>query len=526
LAAALRRIDMTTFITIGTITLTDQWQYTDVVVSSYFRLTHVSKPLDTDGVEQSSNAAIAQVNLANQIFSQQVFSYQEDPERLIIEPPITLDVRKMGLKLLPNQLPWTVKVEVLNIVNGTLVLDPTDFPGGIGPKGDKGDTGAAGPQGPKGDTGDAGATGTPGQKGDTGTAGPQGPTGDKGNTGAVGPQGSKGDEGGTGTPGLQGPKGDVGADGAAGLPGPRGDVGADGAAGLPGPRGDQGDAGPAGRTGNTGDTGATGATGATGLKGDTGDTGATGAAGPQGLKGDTGNAGTTGATGATGLKGDTGNAGATGATGATGLKGDTGNTGATGAAGPQGLKGDTGNTGATGAAGPQGLKGDTGSPPTPFFARTAAEVTFSNVTGDNALVTTQLPVLAVGDSFEIDAWGRAFNNTGGNVNCTWKLNLDTSTVLTTGTIANTTATTPKRWFFRAVATVVSATQVRVVGTFFLTTAATDSVQMLGAGSNFQGDSGNIAYDSTAPRALNLIASMGTANANAQMTIRGAVVRKL
>ena len=53
-------------------------------------------------------------------------------------------------------------------------------------KGEKGDTGATGPQGPKGEKGDAGATG------------PQGPKGEKGDTGATGPQGEKGEKGDTG----------------------------------------------------------------------------------------------------------------------------------------------------------------------------------------------------------------------------------------------------------------------------------------------------------------------------------------
>lgn len=51
------------------------------------------------------------------------------------------------------------------------------------PKGDKGDTGATGPQGPKGDTGETGATGPQGPKGDTGETGPKG---DKGDTGDIG----------------------------------------------------------------------------------------------------------------------------------------------------------------------------------------------------------------------------------------------------------------------------------------------------------------------------------------------------
>lgn len=65
------------------------------------------------------------------------------------------------------------------------------------PKGEQGQTGAAGPQGPKGETG---ATGPQGPKGDIGATGPQGP---KGDIGATGPQGPKGDTG------AQGPGTDV-----------------------------------------------------------------------------------------------------------------------------------------------------------------------------------------------------------------------------------------------------------------------------------------------------------------------------
>lgn len=47
----------------------------------------------------------------------------------------------------------------------------------MGPKGDTGATGSAGPQGLKGDTGATGATGVQGLKGDTGPAGATGPQG-------------------------------------------------------------------------------------------------------------------------------------------------------------------------------------------------------------------------------------------------------------------------------------------------------------------------------------------------------------
>jgi hypothetical protein len=94
-----------------------------------------------------------------------------------------------------------------------------------GAKGDKGDTGAAGPQGLKGDKGDTGAVGLQGIKGDKG---------DKGDTGAVGLQGLKGDKG---------DKGDTGAVGLQGIKGDKGDAGAVGLQGLKGDKGDKGDRG-------------------------------------------------------------------------------------------------------------------------------------------------------------------------------------------------------------------------------------------------------------------------------------------
>ena len=89
-------------------------------------------------------------------------------------------------------------------------------------KGEKGDTGAQGPQGLKGEKGDTGATGPKGpkgDKGDTGEQGPQGLKGEKGDTGATGPKGDKGD---TGATGPKGDKGDTGAQG------PQGEKGSDG----------------------------------------------------------------------------------------------------------------------------------------------------------------------------------------------------------------------------------------------------------------------------------------------------------
>ena len=263
-------------------------------------------------------------------------------------------------------------------------------------KGEKGDTGARGPQGEKGDagaTGPQGATGPRGPQGEIGAAftydmftaaqlaalkgekGDKGATGPKGDPGEQGPQGEKGDAGATGPQGATGPRGPQGETGAAftydmftaaqlvALKGEKGDTGATG------PKGDPGEQGP---QGEKGDTGATGPQGATGPRGPQGETGAAftydmfTAAQLAALKGEKGDKG------ATGPQGDKG---ATGATGPQGPQGDKGATGATGPQGPQGEKG------ATGPRGPQGSKGDPGTVTVTTLTVTDSSSSLKNVTG-------------------------------------------------------------------------------------------------------------------------------------------------
>ena len=102
-----------------------------------------------------------------------------------------------------------------------------------GPQGEKGDTGATGPEGPQG------------EKGDTGATGPEGPQGEKGETGATGPEGPQGEQG------PEGPQGEQGPEGPQGPKGETGETGATGPEGPQGPKGDTGATGPAGADGYT-----------------------------------------------------------------------------------------------------------------------------------------------------------------------------------------------------------------------------------------------------------------------------------
>ena len=184
--------------------------------------------------------------------------------------------------------------------------------------------------------------------------------GEKGDTGARGPQGEKGDAGATGPQGATGPRGPQGETGAAftydmftaaqlvALKGEKGDTGATG------PKGDPGEQGPQGE------------------KGDTGATGPQGATGPRGPQGETGAAFTYDmftAAQLAALKGEKGDKGATGP------QGDKGATGATGPQGPQGEKG------ATGPRGPQGSKGDPGTVTVTTLTVTDSSSSLKNVTG-------------------------------------------------------------------------------------------------------------------------------------------------
>ena len=88
---------------------------------------------------------------------------------------------KANFDLIVDALNGDFKASQVKFTDGKTFQQKLDEGTLKGEKGDKGDTGAAGPKGDTGEQGPAGAAGSKGEKGDTGA---QGPAGAKGETGA------------------------------------------------------------------------------------------------------------------------------------------------------------------------------------------------------------------------------------------------------------------------------------------------------------------------------------------------------
>lgn len=91
------------------------------------------------------------------------------------------------------------KTGVIRVASKCTKTERKTILGGVGAKGDKGNTGDVGAKGEAGATGDVGAIGATGSTGSNGTNGATGATGATGLTGATGAQGSQGFTGATGS---------------------------------------------------------------------------------------------------------------------------------------------------------------------------------------------------------------------------------------------------------------------------------------------------------------------------------------
>ncbi len=142
-----------------------------------------------------------------------------------------ISVTLVGNVALPGDLPITGNAGQAYIVTSTgnlyfwntTITAWADIGPIVGPRGDRGETGAqgiqgnVGPQGEQGIQGNVGPQGSQGAQGIQGNVGPQGAQGIQGNVGPQGPQGEQGIQGNVGPQGEQGIQGD---------PGPQGEPGA------------------------------------------------------------------------------------------------------------------------------------------------------------------------------------------------------------------------------------------------------------------------------------------------------------
>lgn len=258
-----------------------------------------------------------------------------------------------------------------------------------------------------------------GEKGDTGATGPQGKPGERGpqgNTGPQGPQGETGPQGPTGPAGPEGPKGATGPAGPEGAPGKDGSPGKDGANGAPGQDGFS----PSASVAET-------STGATITITDK--TGTTTAEIKNGKDGAPGKAGTNGKDGAPGADGTT-------FTPSVSAAGDLSWTNDGGKANPapvnlKGPQGETGPQGPTGATGPQGAPGKDYTLTAADKTEIAAEVIAGGVEAQLGPVPLPAPAsAAVGQIVKVkavDAAGKITQTeavdlpTGGGSSDTWEL---------------------------------------------------------------------------------------------------------
>ena len=154
---------------------------------------------------------------------------------------------------------------------------------------------------------------------------------------------------------------------------------------------------------------------------------------------------------------------------------------------------------------------------------------FANDTAENTFFTYTVPANSsvIGDVYRLTAWGRGLNNTGGNVGFTFRLKIGTTVLHQTPAITWNTSTLQRAWRVTWEMVIETTSAQRSFATLLVTATGVDgggwaafgtSETMLGFGSAAVALSSN--------RDLLLTIQMDTANANAQIDCRGAVLEKL
>lgn len=112
------------WIEVGTITLSDEWQTTDLVGGSYFKLSHLSTPPARQGYPPISKALIAQQDKDGVLYNIKTITWLDREEVITMDVPTYLvnvpeffveiddlgESYRLALKLLPSFAPWSLKI--------------------------------------------------------------------------------------------------------------------------------------------------------------------------------------------------------------------------------------------------------------------------------------------------------------------------------------------------------------------------------------------------------------------------------
>lgn len=155
-----------------------------------------------------------------------------------------------------------------------------------------------------------------------------------------------------------------------------------------------------------------------------------------------------------------------------------------------------------------------------------SEVTFDTSTAENTLTTLAIPTwVGAGDLVRVSLIAEFLNNTGANVNFTYRFKIGSTTVIDTGALVIGTSSSSRKTKFEFLTTVVSSSSQRSMLTML--TAA-------GAGATLSTSASVLLYgasteDTTVSKNVVVTAQMGTSSANASVTAHAAtleVVRAL
>lgn len=161
------------------------------------------------------------------------------------------------------------------------------------------------------------------------------------------------------------------------------------------------------------------------------------------------------------------------------------------------------------------------------LAEVHADAAFSNTAAEQTLASLALAAGAVkaGDRLQFEASGEAVNSSGGSVNYMFAFKLGATTLIS-GQGGLGTAASHRFWVARY-ELVIESLSVQNASGFVLVGTGTAGTQSLSTSNVLgPGGSGDAAEDLTAAKNVVLTCTMGTADANASVTLKAASLRHI